>query len=133
MKLRLITVMVAILFGSLAVRAQAGWQQKVKSELPLMGHRNWIVIVDSAYPLQSSAGVETIDTGANHLAVLDYVLSELKNSKHVRPLVHTDKELQFVPENEAPGVTRFRGGIEGASGRPDSGRRTASGPDRSTR
>lgn len=108
MNIRVIVVTIAMLYGSLVVNAQNGWQQKVKSELPLMGHRNWIVIVDSAYPLQSSPGVETIDTDADHLAVLDYVLNELRNSKHVRPLVHTDKELQFVPESEAPGVTRFR-------------------------
>lgn len=88
--------------------AQNGWQQKVTDELPLMGHRNWIVIVDSAYPLQSSSGVETIETGMDQLAVLDYVLGALKDSQHVRPLVHLDEELQYVPEQESPGVDQYR-------------------------
>lgn len=73
-----------------------------------MGHRNWIVVVDSAYPLQSSSGVETIETSADQLAVLDYVLGAIKASRHVRPLAHLDAELRFVPENKAPGVEEYR-------------------------
>lgn len=74
----------------------------------MIGHRNWIVVVDSAYPLQSSSGVETIVTGENQLAVVDYVLDAVKHSKHVRPLVHLDAELNYVPEQEAPGVEAYR-------------------------
>ncbi len=73
-----------------------------------MGHRNWIVIVDSAYPLQSSPGVETVETSSEQVAVLDYVLEAINNSKHIRPLVHTDAELRYVPEAEAPGVDQYR-------------------------
>jgi L-fucose mutarotase/ribose pyranase (RbsD/FucU family) len=99
---------VAILFSTLAMQGQTGWQQKVIEELPLMGHRNWIVIVDSAYPLQSSEGVETIETGADQLVVLDDVLNAIKQSRHVRALAHLDAELPFVPEDEAAGVDRYR-------------------------
>lgn len=28
------------------------WQSKLQEKLPLLGHRNWIVITDMAYPLQ---------------------------------------------------------------------------------
>jgi hypothetical protein len=108
MKVKVIVGIVAMLCASAAGQAQSGWQQKVNDELPLLGHRNWIVIVDSAYPLQSSPGVETIETDADHLAVVDYVLDALKKSEHVRPLVHTDKELELVPEKDAPGVARYR-------------------------
>jgi hypothetical protein len=108
MKIKAFVGILAMLWGSLASPAQSGWQQKVKDEMPLLGHRNWIVIVDSAYPLQSSSGIETIETGADHLAVLNNVLDAIKNSKHVRPLVHLDKELEFIPEKEAPGVERYR-------------------------
>jgi hypothetical protein len=108
MRVKVILGVAAMLCGSLIGQAQSGWQQKVNDELPLLGHRNWIVIVDSAYPLQSSPGVETIETGADQMSVVDYVLDALKSSQHVRPLVHTDKELEFVPEKEAPGVTRYR-------------------------
>jgi RbsD/FucU transport protein family protein len=107
-RIKVILGMLALLGGTLISQAQSDWQQKVQQELPLMGHRNWIVVVDSAYPLQNSSGIETIETNADQLAVVQYVLLALKSSKHVRPLVHTDKELQFVPEQEAPGVERYR-------------------------
>lgn len=112
-KLKVIVGILIMITGTLTVKAQTGWQQKVTDELPLMGHRNWIVIVDSAYPLQSSSGVETIETGADQLAVLDYVLDAVKHSKHVRPLVHTDAELEYVPESEAPGVDQYREQLKG--------------------
>jgi hypothetical protein len=107
-KIKITLGMLAILCGTMVGQAQSGWQQRVKDELPLLGHRNWIVIVDSAYPLQSSPGVETIDTNADHLAVLDYVLDALNNTKHIRPIVHTDTELGFLAEQDAPGVSRYR-------------------------
>ena len=72
--------------------------------MPLLGHRNWILIVDSAYPLQSSPGVETIETNASHLDVLRYVLGAINRSIHVRPLIYMDAELPFVPDDDAPGA-----------------------------
>lgn len=97
-----------MLSSAFAVQAQSSWQQKVKEELPLLGHRNWIVVVDSAYPLQSGAGVETVETGADQFTVIDYVLDSIKDSEHVRPIVHTDAELQYLQDSEAPGVDRYR-------------------------
>ena len=106
--MKMILGFIAMIAAALPVYAQGVWEQKVKEELPLMGRRNWIVIVDSAYPLQSAVGVETIDTGQDQLVVLDFVLDAIKNSRHVRPLVHTDAELQYVPEKEAPGIDQYR-------------------------
>src|SRR5579863_7517543 len=106
--LKAIVGILIVMTGTLAVKAQTGWQQKVTDELPLMGHRNWIVVVDSAYPLQTSSGVETVETSTDQLVVLDYVLGAIKSSKHVRPLVHTDAELRYVPESKAPGVDQYR-------------------------
>lgn len=106
---------IQIIFGVLilslsisTIHAQTNWRQKVAAELPLLGHRNWIVVVDSAYPLQTSAGIEVLETGEDQLAVADYVLGTIRASRHVRPLAHIDAELKFVPESEAPGVERYR-------------------------
>jgi RbsD / FucU transport protein family len=108
MQMRRLFACIVIVASAFSAQAQSAWQEKVKEELPLMGHRNWIVIVDSAYPLQSNPGVETIDTEQDQLVVLEHVLEAIKASRHVRPLVHTDAELQYVPENEAPGVSQYR-------------------------
>lgn len=87
---------------------QSDWRQRVRDQLTLLGHRNWIVIVDSAYPLQTSPGIETIDTVEEQLTVLDCILDAIKDSIHVRLLVYIDAELEHVREVEARGVDRYR-------------------------
>jgi len=84
------------------------WRTRLREELPLMGHRNWIAVVDSAYPLQTSAGIETIETDGDQLEVVRRVVREVAETKHVRPVVFTDAELKAVPEDDAPGVTYYR-------------------------
>jgi len=101
--------------SGLAAAAQQStteWQTKLAQVLPLLGHRNWIMIVDSAYPLQSSAGVETIETNTDQMQVIRQVLGAIDSSIHVRPIVYMDAELPFVTEKDAPGVTAYREGIK---------------------
>jgi RbsD / FucU transport protein family len=99
-------------FAQAAPPASAvNWKAKVSESLPLLGHRNWILVVDSAYPLQSSPGVETIETNSSQLEVVQYVLSAVDRSIHVRPLVYVDAELPFVSDADAPGATKYRAQI----------------------
>ena len=90
------------------------WREKVAEAMPLLGHRNWILIVDSAYPLQSAPGIETIETDANELEVAHHVLGVIDRSIHVRPVITMDAELPFVPESDAPGVSKYRTEIKDA-------------------
>jgi len=76
--------------------------------MPLLGHRNWILIVDSAYPLQTSPGIETIETNTNQIEVVRQVLAAINNSIHARPVIYMDAELPFVPEADAPGASAYR-------------------------
>lgn len=89
----------------------SGWKAKVAATMPLLGHRNWILIVDSAYPLQTSPGVETIETNADQLEVVKYVLGAIGSSIHVRPDIYMDAELPFVPDQDAPGASAYRAQI----------------------
>jgi hypothetical protein len=98
--------------GQEPVAASASWQAKVRQTLPLLGHRNWILIVDSAYPQQNSPGIETIETDAPMADVLREVMDEIDHSIHVRPVVYLDAELSFVPERDAPGVSRYRSDLK---------------------
>jgi D-ribose pyranose/furanose isomerase RbsD len=84
------------------------WKGQLKAFLPLFGHRNWIVVADSAYPVQSRAGIETIVSGTGQIEVARTVLGAIAASKHVRANIYLDQELQFVAEADAPGVSRFR-------------------------
>ena len=84
------------------------WTQDFDHLMPLLGHRIWILVVDKAYPYQSAPGITTIDTKAPLPFVLEKVLTSIKDSKHVKPIFYTDKELGFVSEDMAPGVAAFR-------------------------
>lgn len=97
---------------SLAQAAETDWQTKLNQELPLLGHRNWILIVDSAYPLQTSPGVETIETNAEQLAVTKVVLAALDRSVHVRPFIYLDAELPYVPEEDYTAIHAYREGLK---------------------
>jgi L-fucose mutarotase/ribose pyranase (RbsD/FucU family) len=86
----------------------APWQTKLQQELPVLGHRNWIVIADAAYPAQNSPGIQTIYTGAHQLEAIKALLAALQDAKHVQPNIYLDAELQHVKESAAPGVDEFR-------------------------
>lgn len=84
------------------------WQDTLASRLPEFGHRNWIVVADSAYPKQSAPGIETVCTGEQQLNVLRQVLKAVEGMPHVRPVVLLDAELARVAESDAPGVEAYR-------------------------
>lgn len=84
------------------------WTQDLDRILPLLGHRNWILVVDKAYPYQSAPGITTIDTKAPLLDVLERVVTAVENATHVRPIYYTDQELGFLSEDLMPGVEAFR-------------------------
>ena len=86
----------------------ASWLDTLESRLPALGHRNWIVVADSAFPLQISPGIETIVTNEDHFTVLAKVLKAVDQAKHVRPKVWLDKELAYVTEDLAPGADDAR-------------------------
>ena len=58
--------------------------------------------MDSAYPLQSSAGVETVETNTDQIEVIGKVLGAIDSSIHVRPVVYMDAELPFVRRKTLP-------------------------------
>ena len=88
--------------------AATDWKARLREVLPLFGHRNWIVVADSAYPAQSRPGIETLASGADQLHVVRRVLEAIDSAAHVRANVYADEELAFVPEEDAPGVEDYR-------------------------
>lgn len=86
----------------------ADWKARLSELLPLFGHRNWIVVADSAYPAQSGAGIETVVSGCDQLDVVRHVLEAIGSSIHVRANIYADKELAYVSEADAPGIEGYR-------------------------
>ena len=83
------------------------WKKQFDQTLPLLGHRNWIIVADKAFPQQNATGMEVINTNENLLIVLNYVLQQVNASAHVKPIIYRDKELSFITEGQAKGVKQF--------------------------
>ena len=102
--------------NSIKNTANTGWQQQVDKKLPLLGHRNWILIVDKAFPEQAASGIEYVYTNQPLASVLQQVLAKLDSSGHVKPIIYQDKELGFVKESDAKGVTALKKTLQNSLG-----------------
>ena len=90
------------------MKTGAAWQQQFNEQLPLLGHRNWVLIVDKAFPLQTASGISYINSNEKLLPVLQYVLQQTNNATHIKPVIYRDKELAFITEGQVAGVTTLR-------------------------
>jgi hypothetical protein len=68
-------------------------------------------VADSAYPLQTAPGIETIYVEADQLEVVKDLVAELAKTRHVKPKIYTVAELKYVAETNAPGITAYREGL----------------------
>jgi hypothetical protein len=84
------------------------WEKRFCTLMPLFGHRNWIVVADAAYPAQSKPGIETIVASEDQIHAVRKVFDAITAHNHVRAKVYVDKELAFVAEYDAPGITEYR-------------------------
>lgn len=84
------------------------WKDILKDRLLRYGHRNWLVIADSAYPAQSKQAIETIVADEAQIEVLKQTFAILGGCKHIEPSIYTDKELNFIGDDDAPGINSYR-------------------------
>ncbi|WP_274958174.1 hypothetical protein [Millionella massiliensis] len=56
------------------------WKTELQRQLPLLGHRNWIVIADMAYPLQTNPGITTLYSGESYDETLKTIWSVISES-----------------------------------------------------
>lgn len=111
MKTKLVVAITFTLLAAASAFAADNWKTKLQKELPLLGHRNWIVVADAAYPLQTAPGIETVYVEADQLEVVKGVVAGLAKTKHVKPTIYTDAEMKFVAEKNAPGISAYRDGL----------------------
>jgi len=82
------------------------WKTEFHNLLPLLGHRNWILVVDKAFPMQTSQGLTIINTGEKLVPALKYVLDQIDLITHVQPVIYHDAEMNYLPE-QVPGKTDY--------------------------
>lgn len=78
------------------------WQRTAKKALELFGHRNWLVVTDSAYPSQTQKGIQTVVTGAGQVETLAWVIEQMRGLSHVKPLAFVDIELRHLNTDDVP-------------------------------
>lgn len=91
-----------------ASEVTSNWRDYLKANIGLLGHRNWIVVTDMAYPLQSRSGIITIDTAEDYFIVLSYVNELIEKQPHIRAVIHQDLELKSLTENKVKGIDTFK-------------------------
>jgi hypothetical protein len=98
-------------------KAEEAWKQYAAKVLPQLGHRNWLVVADSAYPSQSHPGIVNVQAGGDQLKVVEALFEMIDKHKHLRPIVHLDEELEFVADRDARGIGRHRNALKRLIGR----------------
>ncbi len=109
LKLSLLVLVIVVFFQpAIGQNSSSEWRKELQEQIQLHGHRNWILIVDSAYPFQSKSAINTIATGESQLAVVTEVLDAVDEANHIYPEVFLDKEIDFVPEKNAKGIDSYK-------------------------
>ncbi len=94
----------------------SSWQSQFSEYLPRLGHRNWIVIADAAYPEQTTPGLTVLIANSPIDEALRYVLTAIHEMGHVSPKAYLDRELGFMTEDLCPGVSALRASIRFETG-----------------
>jgi L-fucose mutarotase/ribose pyranase (RbsD/FucU family) len=84
------------------------WQQRMEEQMPLLGHRNWILIVDKAYPAPNNSDILMINTGAEMIDVLRAMDSIFQVQAHIKPVIYQDTELNYLDEGLVKGVDKYK-------------------------
>ncbi len=60
---KMLNMLLLALLTATTTFAADNWQEKLQIRLPLIGHRNWIVVTEAAYPLQTAPGISAYREG----------------------------------------------------------------------
>ncbi len=108
MKLLILWHCYVLLATAAAAQPAKPWRATLDDRLRIYGHRNWVVVADSAYPLQSNPAIETIFSSENQVETVRHTFESIAKISHLRAIVYTDRELQFVAEQDAVGIGAYR-------------------------
>ncbi len=91
---------------------EGSWRDVAAKKLNLLGHRNWVLVVDKAFPEQSSPGMTYLYVNQDLPGVLREVLEMVESSTHVAPVIYRDRELEYLTEEMVHGIEGFRAETE---------------------
>ena len=86
----------------------------LRHELSYLGARNWVVIAEAAFPIQSRHGLRVIRLNAEIPEVVDNVEQVIEEKYHVKPRLYVSSEAKDVPYDYAPGIKNYHEQLEQA-------------------
>lgn len=107
----LLIISIFMLVGSCSYNPESdnpsSWKVSFEKELVMLGHRNWILVLDKAFPEQTSEGITYYYADEELLPVLKYVLGKINSSDHISPVIFTDLELEYLNDDLVSGIGEF--------------------------
>lgn len=90
------------------------WMGSLRHELAYLGARNWVVVAEAAFPIQSRRGLRVIRLDADIPEVVDGVERVIEEKYHVKPRLYVTTEASKVPYDYAPGIEHYHKQLEQA-------------------
>ncbi|MFK7910402.1 MAG: hypothetical protein AB8F34_07340 [Akkermansiaceae bacterium] len=90
------------------------WKKTIRNELAHLGARNWIVVAEAAFPVQSRRGLRVIHIDADIPDLVDGIEQVIEEKHHVKPRIYVTSEIGKVEYDYAPGVKHYRKELETA-------------------
>ncbi|MBT7957912.1 MAG: hypothetical protein HN759_01140 [Akkermansiaceae bacterium] len=90
------------------------WKKTIRSELTYLGARNWVVVAEAAFPVQSRRGIRVIYIDAEIPDLVDGIEQVIEEKHHVKPRIYVTAEISKVEYDYAPGVKYYRKELESA-------------------
>jgi len=84
------------------------WKAEFEALIPYLGHRNWTLVVDKAFPIMSPAGFITLNTHDTVPNVARYVLETVNRAEHLNPKIYSDKEFEYLTDSLKENVEKLR-------------------------
>ena len=84
------------------------WKNILKEKMSLLGHRNWIVVTDMAYPLQTNPGILTLYSDEPYEQTVAHVAKTIEEAPHVFAHIYLDSEQKKMSESLCKGWDDFQ-------------------------
>ena len=95
-------------------KSERRWMNTLRHELSYLGARNWVVIAEAAFPIQSRRGLRVVRLNAEIPEVVDGVERVIEEKYHVKPRLYVSSEAKNVPYDYAPGIVNYHEQLERA-------------------
>ncbi len=101
------------------LKMEQNWKSTLSHKLNFLGHRNWIVVTDMAYPMQSNPGVTTLFANEDFAKVVECTLRMIEEAPHVCAHIYVDEEQHAMSDRLCEGWSAYQRSLADALGKSE--------------